>query len=97
MAPAGVRRAGVWRLWRGRQRISESDADALQWGRAIAERLVDFLFDRAKVDAYSWAEASFAHWIEQEAGALSAAFYLPVVGVGELPDLAVLAADAAYD
>jgi hypothetical protein len=77
--------------------ISESDEDAMQWGRTIAERLIGFLFDQAQVEAYSWADASFAHWIEQEPDALSAASYLPVVSAGEMPDLAVLAADAAYD
>ena len=77
--------------------ISESDEDALQWGRTIAERLVTFLFDQAKAEPYSWTNTSFAHWIEHETDALSSASYLPVVSVEEMPDLAVLAADAAYD
>jgi len=77
--------------------ISESDEEALQWGETIAERLVKFLFDQARAEAYSWADANFAHWIEQEPDALSAASYLPVVSVGEMPDLTILAADASYD
>jgi len=75
--------------------ISESDEDALQWGRIIAERLVSFLFDQVQVKAYSWADAGFAHWIEQEPDLLFAASYLPTVSVNEMPNLTVLAANAA--
>lgn len=76
---------------------SESDDEALGWGRIIAERLVVFLFDQAQIIPYSWADGGFAHWIEQEREVQSAASYLPSVNVGEMPDLGVLAADAAYD
>lgn len=77
--------------------VSRSVDEALGWGRTIAEGLVVFLFDRAQIAPYSWAERGFAHWIEQEPEVLSDASYLPSVSVGEMPDLAVLAADAAYD
>ncbi|MBD3817135.1 hypothetical protein GS397_03350 [Sphingobium yanoikuyae] len=77
--------------------ISQSDDDATEWGKTIAERLVIFLFNRAQIVPYSWTDAGFAHWIEQDPEALPAASYLPSVSVGEMPDLAVLAADAAYD
>jgi hypothetical protein len=81
---------GVWIF-------SQSDDEAIGWGRTIAEQLVVFLFDRAQVVPYSWVERGFAHWIEQEPESLSAASYLPSVNVGEMPDLALLAADASYD
>ncbi|RYD64803.1 MAG: hypothetical protein EOP58_08810 [Sphingomonadales bacterium] len=77
--------------------VSECDDDALVWGREIAEHLVIFLFDQAQIAPYSWEEAGFAHWIEQEPGVLSTASYLPTVSVGEMPDLAVLAADVSPD
>ena len=76
---------------------SETDDEALRWGMTIADRLVVFLFDRAQIAPYSWAHGGFAHWIEQEPEFLSAASYLPSVRFGEIPDLAVLAADAEYD
>jgi hypothetical protein len=78
---------GIWIM-------SESDEAALAWGQTIAERLIASLFESENEHAYSWTEARFAHWIEKDPRALSAASYLPVVAVGEMPDLAVLAADA---
>jgi hypothetical protein len=81
---------GIWIM-------SLSDDEAVRWGRTIAERLVAFLFERAQSMPYSWTERGFAYWIEREPEVLSWASYLPTVSVGEMPDLAVLAADAAYD
>ncbi|WP_283420037.1 hypothetical protein [Sphingopyxis sp. Geo48] len=75
----------------------QSDDEVMAWGRAIAEQLVVFLFERAQIEPYSWAARGFAHWIEREPEALSMASYLPSVSVGEMPDLTVLAGDAAYD
>ena len=78
---------GIWIM-------SDSDEAASEWGKTIAERLVAYLFERESDFAYSWAEARFAHWIEKDPSALAAASYLPVVAVGEMPNLAVLAEDA---
>lgn len=73
---------------------SSSDEEASAWGQVIAERLVQSIFEQAKETAYSWADAKFANWIEREPDALRRADYLPMVKVGEMPDLTVLAADA---
>ncbi|WP_066649042.1 MULTISPECIES: hypothetical protein [Sphingomonas] len=76
--------AGVWI-------VSQSDDDALNWGRVVAERFVCWLF--ADKDDYSWADAGFAHWIESDPTALAAASELPVVTVGEMPDFEALSGE----
>ena len=72
---------------------SASEEDALDWGRAVAQQFVTWLFERAGEDACPWADARFAHWIEADPSVLKAAAKLPIVAVGEMPDFAVLADD----
>lgn len=78
--------AGLWIT-------STSEEDALDWGRAVAQRSVTWLFERAGEDACSWRDAQLARWIEADPSALKAAAKLPIVAVGEMPGFTALADD----
>jgi hypothetical protein len=75
--------AGLWI-------VSTSEAEAMTWGRAVAEQFVSSLFEATQQSEYSWKAAEFAHWIETEPIELLAAVHLPIVSVGTMPDFAVL-------
>ena len=77
--------AGLWIT-------STSEEDALDWGRAVAQQFVTWLFERVGEDAYLWGDAQFAHWIEADPNVLQAA-KLPIVTAGEIPDFMALADD----
>ena len=72
---------------------SASEEDALDWGCAVAQQFVTWLFERAGEDAYFWGAAQFAHWIEADPNVLKAAAKLPIVTIGEMPDFTALAGD----
>src|SRR5262245_53681368 len=65
--------------------ISESESEALEWGREIAERFVSWLYQDETV---SWKAMNFAHWIEQEPEVripLEQLNRIPSVPVGQWP------------
>ena len=74
--------AAVWIL-------SDNPKEALLWGEGIAEAYVEWLFSRAGRKGYSWREAGFASWIENDPETLKAASLIdiPVVRVGHMPEL----------
>lgn len=78
--------AGLWIT-------NASEEDTLDWGRVVAQRFVAWLFERAGENAYLWADAQFAYWIEADPDVLKTAAELPVVVVGEMPDFTALADD----
>lgn len=69
---------------------SASEQEAVDWGRAIAERFVTWLFEIEGKLPYSWADGQFAHWVENDQAVLSSANDLPIVPVGGMPDFALL-------
>lgn len=69
---------------------SASEQEAVEWGRAIAERFVTWLFEREEKFPYSWIDGQFAHWIESDRAVLSVASDLPIVPVGGMPDFTLL-------
>lgn len=72
-----------------------SAEDALSWGRSVAERFVQKLFEIANVQGYSWSAGGFANWIEDDATVLAWARTSPevlAIDFGQMPDLTALAA-----
>lgn len=69
---------------------SASEQEAVDWGRAIAERFVAWLFEREGKPSYSWIDGQFANWVESDLAVLSSANDLPIVPVGGMPDFALL-------
>lgn len=72
-----------------------SAEEALSWGRSVAERFVQKLFEIANAQGYSWKTRGFANWIEDDASVLAWARTSPEVlatDYGQMPDLAALAA-----
>jgi hypothetical protein len=71
-----------------------SAEEALSWGRSVAERFVQKLFEIANAEGYSWQARGFANWIEDEASVLEWARTSPDViatDYGQMPDLTALA------
>ncbi|HJV43898.1 hypothetical protein [Caulobacter sp.] len=67
-----------------------SAEEALSWGRSVAERFVQKLFEIANVEGYSWKTRGFATWIEDDASVLAWARTSPEVlatTYGQMPDL----------
>lgn len=70
--------------------IANSQKEALQWGREVAEILVGRLFDLDPrfSERPSWKEANFANWIEDEPlsrFSKSALTTIPIIQMGEMP------------
>lgn len=64
---------------------AETDDQAIDWGRTIAERFVVWLFERAGERPYSWIENRYGHAIEP--GETSyVAERDQCVSVGQMPD-----------
>ena len=70
---------------------ANSEADALNWGRKIADQYVKCLFERSNWNDETplWLHAGYAHWIELEplkrfSG--MALEMLPVIKYSEMPD-----------
>lgn len=77
--------AAVW--------IVGAENAALEWGQAIAQQYVKWLFECAGAGAYSWEDACFANWVETDKSALATAesTNLLIVAIGEMPDFEALA------
>lgn len=72
--------------------LAQSKQEALNWGREISETLVRQMFKRDGRFAKppSWKTGNFEHWIEDHPLARLSGLaleILPVVKVGELPNL----------
>ncbi|WP_416462320.1 hypothetical protein [Sphingomonas sp. VDB2] len=66
--------------------MAPSPADALIWGESIAQTFVTQLFNQAGRKAYSWREAQFASWVEDDPNIAEMLAGAPVVNLGESPD-----------
>lgn len=69
---------------------SESEQEALDWGRAIAECFVNWLCEKEGKPSYSWIKSNFAHKIVKNLEDYPFSSYLPIVRVGEMPDFTLL-------
>jgi hypothetical protein len=70
--------------------LAENAEAAISWGREVAERYGNYLFEQAGVTKItSWKDSQFAHWIEEKPAPEFTSEYLeklPQVTMGQVPD-----------
>jgi hypothetical protein len=70
--------------------LAPSESAALEWGRTLAEKFVQWLYGDQKV---SWTAGNYAHWVEAnptQRFSSDALVHIPRVEVGQLPNWEVL-------